>query len=382
VSADGTTVLTDLGGLGEIETQWRALAENRGNPFVTPDWAARWFRHYDDQATPMIVVVRGDAGEVRGVLPLAVRAEGRPRSCGFIGSNLGDVFHPVCPPEAEAAVAAAAGSALASRGSEWTAIALEHAEAERPWINELRGAGGKRLREFPLGTAELPTIDLARYGDWETYLASRSSHLRKRLRQMERKLSDGRELHIRRTESPAELDRDFATFFEVHDLRWADRGSSSLGTDRSRAFLDDFAAAALERRWLRLWFLELDGRAVATWYGWRLGDRYAFYNAGFDPKLSKLSPGLVLLAKVIESAFAEGARGFDFLLGDESYKSRFADGARSVVDTTLAPGFPHPSGVAIGTRQAAVRAARSIPPGVRGKLGLGRLSRRRQLRRR
>ena len=381
MTADETIVFTDLGQLGEIEPQWRSLAEARGNPFVTPDWATRWFGHYADQAKPLIVAVRGDAG-LRGVLPLALRTEGRPRSCGFIGSNLGDVFHPVCPREVEAEIAAAAGSALAARHSDWTAIALEHAEMERPWIDELRAAAGKRLREFPRGTAELPTIELAKYGDWEAYLGSRSSHLRKRLRQMERKLSDGHELHIRRTESPAELEKDFATFFEVHDRRWADRGSSSLATDRSRAFLCDFGAAALKRGWLRLWFLELDGRAVATWYGWRLGERYAFYNAGFDPELSKLSPGLVLLAKVIESAFAEGARGFDFLLGDESYKSRFADGARSVVDTTLAPGFPHPSGVAIGTRHGAVRAARRIPPGVGERLGLGWLSRKRQLRRR
>lgn len=381
MSADETFVLSDLGRLGEVEAQWRSLAESRGNPFVTPEWAAVWFNHYGDQATPVIVVLRGDAG-VRGVLPLALSAEGRPRSCRFIGSNLGDVFHPVCPPEAEEEVAAASGSELAARTSEWTAIALEHAEVGRPWLNGLRRTAGHRLKEFPRGTAELATIDLARYGDWDAYLASRSSHLRKRLRQMERKLSEGGELRVRRTVSPAELVRDFATFFEVHDLRWAGRGSSSLGTDRSRAFLADFGAAALERGWLRLWFLELDGRAVATWYGWRLGERYAFYNAGFDPELSKLSPGLVLLAKVIESAFAEGAGGFDFLLGDESYKSRFADGARTVLDTTLAPGFPHPSGVAIGARQAAVRVARRIPPDVRRRLGLGRLSRRRQLRRR
>jgi CelD/BcsL family acetyltransferase involved in cellulose biosynthesis len=382
VSPEAATVLTKLDELEAIAPEWRGLAELRGNPFLTPDWAINWFEHYGDQATPLIVVVRGEGGGVKGVLPLALRTAGRPRTCGFAGANVGDVFHPACRPGDELNVASAAGDALQSSDSAWTAMALEHVEEAGPWIDALRAGAGRSLRAFPRGAAELPVIGLAEYGDWETYLAGRSSHLRKRLRQMERKLADGRELRVRRTQAPAELERDFGTFFDLHDQRWSGKASSSLATDRSRAFLGDFAAAALDCGWLRLWLLELDGRAVAAWYGWRLGERYAFYNGGFDPELSKLSPGLVLLARVIEAAFEEGAQSFDFLLGDESYKSRFADGARSAVDVTLAPRIPHPTGVAIAARQGAVRTARKIPPGARSKLGLEWLSRRRRLRRR
>lgn len=382
MTQDTTTVFTDLAALSELEPDWRALAERRGNPFLTPEWVRCWFEHYREQATPLIIVVGSDGQAVKGVLPFAVRSDGHPRTCGFAGSNLGDVFHPLCDPGEEVEVAAAAGAALESESRDWTVIALEHAEPAGDWIDALRTAAAGRLRAFTRGSAELPIIELSDYGDWESYLAGRSSHLRKRLRQMERKLADGHELHVRRTESPGEVEGDVATFFRLHDLRWSGGVASSLATDRSRLFLGDFAAAALTRGWLRLWFLERDGEAVAAWYGWRLGERYAFYNGGFDLELSKLSPGLVLLARVIEGAFDEGARAFDFLLGDESYKSRFADGARSVVDVTLAPGIPHPTGVAVAARQGAVRVARKIPPGARSKLGLEWLSRRRRLRRR
>ena len=109
-------------------------------------------------------------------------------------------------------------------------------------------------------------------------------------------------------------------YFHLHDKRFADRGGSSLSAERTRSFHREFAAAALEQGWLRLWFLELDGLPAAAWYGWRLGERYSYYNSGFDPAFAALSPGLVLISAVIESAFQEGAAEFDFLLGGESYK--------------------------------------------------------------
>ena len=127
-------------------------------------------------------------------------------------------------------------------------------------------------------------------------------------------------------------------------------------------------AAALERDWLRLWFLELDGEPVASWYGWRLGDRYSFYNGGFDPSRSKLSPGMVLLARVLESAFEEGARTFDFLLGDESYKGRFADQTREVHDLTLARALPHPASAVTGVELWLWNLGRRLPPSVRARL--------------
>ncbi len=143
----------------------------------------------------------------------------------------------------------------------------------------------------------------------------------------------------------------------------------------ARAFHSDFAAVALERGWLRLWILEVDGAPIAAWYGWRLGSRYAYYNSGFDPGRSDLRPGLVLIAGVIRSALEEGAEEFDFLLGDESYKFRFAEDSRTVHNATVARTW-HPALVATAAEVGMRGLGRKLPERVRRAGAVTRLARR------
>ena len=64
-------VITDPDHLGEIEADWRSLAERRGNAFLTPEWYFAWLRSYGQQADSAVVTVRAPAGDLRGVMPLA-----------------------------------------------------------------------------------------------------------------------------------------------------------------------------------------------------------------------------------------------------------------------------------------------------------------------
>jgi CelD/BcsL family acetyltransferase involved in cellulose biosynthesis len=368
--------IDDPAGIAEVEEDWRRLAEARGNPFLTPEWFKCWFEEYGDTAHPLVAVLPGEAGSVRGLMAFALPVSGRPRTCRIAGANLGDCFSPLAAAGEEREVAAAAGEALRDASDPWSVIALDHVEEPDAWIEGFEEALGVRTRRHSSSSAGLPWIDLSSHDGWEGYLAARSSHLRKRLRQLERRQVRDHAVSMRRTERADQVSADIATFFELHDGRWAGRGGSSLGSDRARAFHRRFAEAAQERGWLRLWFLEYDGAPVAAWYGWRLGRRYSFYNGGFDPSFSSLSPGMVLLASVIESAFAEDAAEFDFLLGDEGYKQRFAERERTVSDVSIARALPHPAAAVVGAGSAARGLKRMLPSGVRQRLGLTRLARR------
>ncbi len=367
--------IRELDRLEEVEMDWRELAESRSNAFLTPEWADCWFKHYGAGFEPLVVAVRADGGRVRGLLPMALSASGRPRIATLVGANLGDRFHPVCKPGEEPEVAAAAGEALAACGDPWSTVILDHVDTAGGWVDALGAGTDVRLARLERVAAGLPFIDLSRYSDWDGYLADRSSNFRQQVRRFRRNAARDHELRFRRTESSAGLDSDLSTFFELHDRRWQGRGGSSLATDRARAFHADFAAAALARGWLRLWFMEVDGTPAAAWYGWRVGGTYAYYNAGFDPSHSNLRPGMVLMAAVIHAALEEGAAEFDFLLGNEAYKHRFADGNREVSDITLVK-RAHPAAAVARAEQAARRVARLIPADTRARLGLGRLARR------
>lgn len=77
---------------------------------------------------------------------------------------------------------------------------------------------------------------------------------------------------------------------------------------------------------LRGWRVDLldagDRKAAACVFGYSDADCYYLYNSSFDPAHSALSPGVVLLATLIEKVIEEGLTRFDFLKGNEVYKRR------------------------------------------------------------
>ena len=70
------------------------------------------------------------------------------------------------------------------------------------------------------------------------------------------------------------------------------------------------------------------GARVAATFGFEDSDTYYLYNSAFDPDRADLSPGVVLVNELIESAIAAGRSRFDFLKGDEAYKLRLGAATR------------------------------------------------------
>jgi CelD/BcsL family acetyltransferase involved in cellulose biosynthesis len=130
-------------------------------------------------------------------------------------------------------------------------------------------------------------------------------------------------------------------------MRWA--GGESHFT-RLQAFHEDFAAVAYDRGWLRLWFLELNGTAVAAWYGLRFHGVDCYYQAGRDPAWDQFAVGFVLLAHSVREAIADGMREYRLGRGDEQYKSRFTEDESAVETFVVARGIK--GRVAVATAEA------------------------------
>jgi CelD/BcsL family acetyltransferase involved in cellulose biosynthesis len=340
--------------MAEVEQAWRRLAESRGNAFVTPEWARAWLDHYGEDAQPALVTAHDEAGELIGVLPLARQGGG----LRFAGANLGDCFEPAAPPEHEEAVAAAALPAG------WRTLVLDNVEVGAPWARALRDAQPRRVAATRVRQASLPRASLP--ATFDDFLAARSRNFRSQVRRKTKALQEQHGATFRRTERPEQLARDLDAFFRLHHARWDERGGSSSRGERVRAFHGSFAAAALERGWLRLWLLEVEGQAVAAWYGWRLGRVYSYYQAGFDPEWADASVGLVLLAHTVRAAIEEGAEVYDMLLGDEPYKGRFADSERQVETLVITPAL-HPRRLAVALEAGARRATGRLSPAARSR---------------
>jgi CelD/BcsL family acetyltransferase involved in cellulose biosynthesis len=235
----------------------------------------------------------------------------------------------------------------------WDVFLAEHLPGEFDWASELGGQ--------VIARTDSPTIYMDA-GGWDSYLASLGRRLRHEIRHDHRRLEQEYGLQFRLADDASRLPSDLETFFALHAARWP--GSRFL---KYRRFHEDFAARALARGWLRLWFLELGGRPSAAWYGFRYEGVESHYQVGRDPSKSKESLGTVLTAHVLRQAFADGITEYRFLRGDESYKHRFANANPSLVTVAVPRGPVGKASVAIAAlaarhRTLAARIRRTLEP--------------------
>jgi CelD/BcsL family acetyltransferase involved in cellulose biosynthesis len=298
--------------LDDVRDDWTQLGDAVGSPFSTWEWANTWWHHYGAGRTMRVVRCRSGDGRTAAIFPFYVAT---PRPLGvlrFIGHGPADQLGPICAPEDRDAAADALRRTLMDRAGGGAVIVADRLPSEQRWRERL---GGHVLDRRPSPVLESD-------GGYEGWLATRSAHFRQRVRYSERRLRREHRVEFRLSTDPERLEADFATLVRLHHARW---GSASRAFTRDRiAFHLDFARVALERQWLRLWSLELDGRTVATWLGFRFGGVEWYYQAGRDPALEREAVGFVLLVHTIREALDGGMREYRLLLGGEDYKARVA----------------------------------------------------------
>lgn len=340
--------ILDVEALG---AEWDALTERSGNLFATREWISTWWRHYGDGGEWAGTALRDRAGELVAILPLYSAAARRPRTLRFVGHGAGDQLGPICAPEDVERVAAATARELAAGRWRWDVLIAEQLPGGQRWGALLRGS---RLR-FEAS----PTLHV-RWDGFDEFLASRSKNFRDQVRRRERKLAREHELSYRLCEDAESLERDMATLFDLHEARWG-AGSQAFDAGR-RAFHLEFAAHALRRGWLRLWTMDLDGRPVAAWYGFRFAGAEWFYQSGRDPALERQAVGFVLMSHTVRAAIEDGVREYKLLLGDEGYKGRFASADHGLETFVVGRG-------AVGRAAAAgATAAVALPPRLRRRV--------------
>jgi CelD/BcsL family acetyltransferase involved in cellulose biosynthesis len=312
--------------LDERAEDWARLAEAAGNVFSTPEWADVWWRHFGAGRELRLLAARDAGGEPVAMLPLYLNRTRPLRVLRFVGHGPADQLGPVC---------AEADRVRVGR-------ALREVVADRRWRADMlvgdRLGGGEGWGDVTGATVLLcePSPTLAVGGrSWDEFLASRSRNFRDQVRRRERKLAKAHKLEFRLSDA-GHLEGDLDTLMRLHSARW--EGASQAFEPGLEAFHRDFAAAALERGWLRLWIAEVDDRAVAAWYGLRYGGAECFYQSGRDPEWDSHSVGFVLLAHSIRCAFEDGMREYRFLRGGDAYKGRFADGDDGVQTLLLGRG--------------------------------------------
>jgi CelD/BcsL family acetyltransferase involved in cellulose biosynthesis len=295
--------------LEPLRDAWIRLAESGTNIFATWEWNELWWRHYGGGRDLRVGLVRR-GGDVEAIVPLFVWS-GRPlRVLRLVGHGHGDRLGAICAGDEPETAAPALRGALS---------AVPHDLFVGDWLTG-DGDWAGALKGRVLRTTGYPVLPLAGRS-WEDVLAGTSARFRKSVRHSRNRLARRHTVRFRAGDA-ATLDGDLETVFRLHRARFG-RHQGCHFCREYEPFHREFAALALERGWLRLLLLELDGRAVAAEYGFLFRDVYFAYQGGRDPAWDRDSVGFVLELETIRRTVAEGAAEFRFLGGEEPYKYRF-----------------------------------------------------------
>jgi CelD/BcsL family acetyltransferase involved in cellulose biosynthesis len=318
------------------ETRWNGLLTQARQPsvFLSWQWQTAWARAFLAKRPLHLLGVSDDAGTLAGLLPLYEESAGLRRFVG--GVDVSDYLDLIAPAGREEEVWQALLQHRAGEATVWDLRAIRAASPSLDILPRLCPAAGIRAqieREDRCPVLELPA-------SWDAYLKrllGKDRHeLRRKIRKLERELPG---TSVRFHASPEGWDGALAAFLKLHRLSKA--GKARFMDERMEGFFVDATHALAARGWARLWFLDWDGAAVASFLCLetlgKAGSSVGLYNSGFDPFHAKLAPGIVLLAHVIRDAIGRGVAVFDFLRGEEPYKYAFGPTAQDLFRVRVAP---------------------------------------------
>jgi len=141
----------------------------------------------------------------------------------------------------------------------------------------------------------------------------------------ERALSRMGEVTVEHFDTAADIEPLLPDFFAQHVARWAGSAHPSLFLNSAnQGFYRAVTFRLGPAGGLLFTTVRLDGRIVAQHFGLRSSRSLFWYKPAFDIALRKLSPGEVLLRRLIEFSAQQGLDELDFTRGDEAFKSRFS----------------------------------------------------------
>ena len=308
-----------------VESEWEEiLPQCEANTiFVTPLWQRLWWRHFGGGEAGLSVLRLEQDGERLGVAPLMRGSDG---AISFLGSTDLFDYHDFLVVEGkEAAFYDALWAHLETQ--DWRTLELLSLREGSPTLELLPKLAAKAGLE-----TEISEEDRSPYRrlpqSWDEYVASLRKKDRHELRRKLRRLDAAGDARQYACRAPDEVAAGMDDFFSLMRASRADK-DDFMTAERER-FFREAAFELAEHRQFRLFFLEVDGKRVASCICFDYAGSYLLYNSGYDPAYSSLSVGLLNKALAIKDAIEEGREAFDFLRGNERYKYNLGGQDRSV----------------------------------------------------
>ena len=315
-----------------LEDEWNDAAGRAGvsHPFLRHEWFRTWWDCFGAGKSLHIVVVR--AGDrVEAIAPLMreqVQMYGLPiRRVDFLHNDhtpRADFIIGGDPEESYRAI----WRALFETRSDWDLVQLSRIPREsstRDSVERLAAADGCATGLWEGDVSPYLTLT----GTWEQYQAGLSAKFRSNLRNRLSRLAKFGEPSLEILEDAAAIDAGRADALRLEESGWKrDSGTSICSDPAVERFYTLLAERATAAGWLRLMFLTVGGKRIATSYGSCFDRRLFLFKTGYDPEFATCSPFKLLTSFAIQAAYAEGLREIDFLGNAEPWKLEWTETSR------------------------------------------------------
>jgi CelD/BcsL family acetyltransferase involved in cellulose biosynthesis len=327
-----TEVVTDYERFVRLESEWNDAVRRASvpHPFLLHEWFRTWWDCFGANRQLHIVVVRDGAG-IAAIAPLMSE---QVHMYGVPARKL-DFLHNDHTPRADCIVTGspsaaydALWNALRRTPGHWDLLQLSRLPDDSPTLAALASLAHRDGCQTGTWRGDVsPYLTLA--GTWDSYHASLSPKFRSNLRNRLSRLRAFGEPRLEVVETAGEIANAREDALRLEASGWKDESRTSISSDPAvHRFYTLLAERAAERGWLRLMFLSVGNRRIATAYGAQFDGRLFLFKTGYDPDYATCSPFKLLTCLAIQRAYAEGLRELDFLGNAEPWKLEWTDTSR------------------------------------------------------
>lgn len=302
------------------ETWCELLADSDANQiFLTCEWQATWWDTYQPGDLWILVIEDEETGQWQGVAPWFIQEtdDGRRvvRTVGCV--DVTDYLDVIARRGVEDAVFHALLGWLAEHDDEFDEVLMCNVPGRSKALERIPALGPEHGLQVETSVQDVcPVVTLP--DEFNEYIAGLDKKNRHELRRKIRRAAGSSAWYIVGPEH--DLDAEIAKFLDLMAAS-AEEKAKFLQDENNRRFFERIVPKVAARGWLQLAFLTVAGDPAAGYVNFVYNDRVLVYNSGHAAgEHGHLSPGIVLLGRLIEHAIEQGYAEFDFLRGDEPYK--------------------------------------------------------------
>jgi CelD/BcsL family acetyltransferase involved in cellulose biosynthesis len=291
-----------------VALDWRCL-------FTLPAWLTSWWEAFRPEAEPHVVLF-SDRDNTIGLAPLVrwgtmATLIGSPDVCDYL-----DV---VGSPERQHAFAEPFFEYLGTLKIRQLVLNGVHPDS-LVWTRLVAHARSRRWTVTRETEDVTFAIDLPR--TWEAFLYQLNGKQRHELRRKLRRLHEAGSVRFRMVDTVQEIKDTLNTFIRLFRVSRPDK--AAFMTTRMAGFFRSLGTGFSAHHIIKLGFLDIDRKTVATVMCFDYRSTRYLYNSGYDPQFGSLSVGLLCKILSIKDAVDTGMTCYDLLKGAEVYKQRLS----------------------------------------------------------